>query len=144
MSTLTWITEKELEWEKKTKETKFTGRKTFKFYSGSEKMRSASGHMHQGENEQQGKKANGNTYDISSIKRVTWGSIWKFHIIVVQSNSEEMFQKVCSTCKVVFLLIRPIVFFFCFRHCYRLALHDFIFCLSKLQVYYKSFAFSPG
>ena len=70
-------------------------------------MRNASGHLHQGENEQQGKKANRNTYDISSIKRtrVTWGSIWKFHIIVVQSNSEEMYKKVCCTCKVVFLLI---------------------------------------
>ena len=38
------------------------------------------------------------------------------------------------TCKVAFLLIRPIVVFFtilrrCLRH---LALHDFIFCLSKL------------
>ena len=68
-------------------------------------MRNASGHLHQGENEQQGKKANRNTYDISSIKHVTWGSIWKFHIIVVQSNSEEMYKKVCCTCKVVFLLI---------------------------------------
>ena len=40
MSTLTWVTEKELEWEvKKTKETNFIGRKTWKFYSGSEKKK---------------------------------------------------------------------------------------------------------
>jgi len=42
MSTLTWITEKELEQEIK--------KQRRPFYSGSEKMRNASGH--QGENEQ--------------------------------------------------------------------------------------------
>ena len=40
-----------------------------KFCSGGEKMRNASGHL--GENERQRKKVNKNTYDISSIKRVT-------------------------------------------------------------------------
>ena len=51
MYTLTWITEKELELELKkhqTKDTNFVGRK---FYSGGEKIRNAS--SHQGENEQQ-------------------------------------------------------------------------------------------
>ena len=39
-------------------------------------------------------------------------------------------KKVCCTCKVAFVLIRPI---FYHSHCLRrLALHDFIFCLSKL------------
>ena len=43
-------------------------------------------------------------------------------------------QKVCSTCKVVVLLIRPIVFLFvCFTVFVTVAsLHDFIFCLNKL------------
>ena len=49
ISTLTWITEKELEPEIKTKETNFIGRKTF--CSGGKKMKNASGH--QGENERQ-------------------------------------------------------------------------------------------
>ena len=40
-----------------------------KFCSGGEKMRNASGHL--SENERQRKKENKNTYDISSIKRVT-------------------------------------------------------------------------
>ena len=40
--------------------------------SGGEKMRNASGHKRmQGEKERQWKKVNDNTYDISSIKRVT-------------------------------------------------------------------------
>ena len=34
---------------------------------------------------------------------------WKFHVVVVQNNGKEMYKKVCCTCKIVFLLIRPIV-----------------------------------
>ena len=42
-------------------------------------------------------------------------------------------QKVCCTCRVAFSLIRPIVVFFYLSRCFcRLALHDFLFCLSKL------------
>ena len=51
MSTLTWITEKELERVIKNKDNEFRGRKTLKFHSDSEKMRNASGQ--QGENKQQ-------------------------------------------------------------------------------------------
>ena len=50
-------------------------------------MRNASGH--QGENEWQRKKVNRNTYNISSIKRVTK----KFHFVVVQNNGKEMYKK---------------------------------------------------
>ena len=46
----------------------------------------------QGENEQQWKKVNGNTYDISSIKRVT-KSFWNFHVVVVQNNGKEMYKR---------------------------------------------------
>ena len=80
------------------------------------------------------KKASRNTYDIASIKRVSR----TFHVAVVQNNSKEMYKKVCCTGKVFFLLIRSIDFF-C-RSCRRrrrrrrrrLALHDFIFGLSKV------------
>ena len=42
-------------------------------------------------------------------------------------------QKVCCTCGVAFSLIRPIVVFFYLSRCFcRLALHDFLFFLSKL------------
>ena len=88
MCTLTWITDKELEREiKKTKETNFVGRITWKFYSGSEKMSNASGH--QGENERQGEKVNRTTYNISSIKHVTR----KLHAVVVQNTGKEMYKK---------------------------------------------------
>ena len=66
---------------------------------------------------------NKNTSDISSIKRVT-RSFWKFHVAVVQNNGKEMCtKKVCCTCKVSFLLIRPI-FFHPSRCLHRLALHS--------------------
>ena len=68
-------------------------------------------------------KLNKNTSDISSIKRVT-RSFWKFHVAVVQNNGKEMrTKKVCCTCKVSFLLIRPI-FFHPSRCLHRLALHS--------------------
>ena len=38
-------------------------------------------------------------------------SLGKFHALVVQNNGKEMYQKLCCTCKVAFLLIRPIVVF---------------------------------
>ena len=72
------------------------------------------------------KEANRSTYDNSSVKLVTW----KFH---VQNNGNEMYKKVCCRCQVFFVffwLIRPRR-----RRRRRLALHDFIFCLSKLLVY---------
>ena len=57
----------------------------------------------------------------------------KFHVVVVQNNGKEMYKRLCSTCKVAILLIRPIVFFTVLRRCLRrLALDDFIFCLNKL------------
>ena len=34
-----------------------------------------------------------------------------FHVVVVQNNDKEMYKKVCCTCKVTFLLIRPVVVF---------------------------------
>ena len=46
----------------------------------------------QGENEPLWKKVNGNTYDISSIKRVT-KKFLKFRVVVVQNNGKEMYKK---------------------------------------------------
>ena len=66
---------------------------------------------HQDENERQRKKkANRNTWDISSIKRVTR----KFHVVVVQNNGNFANWTYCSRC------LR------------RLALTRFNFWLSKL------------
>ena len=44
------------------------------------------------------KNSNRNTYDNSSIKRVTR----KFHPVVVQNNGKEMYKKVCCAWKSVF------------------------------------------
>ena len=60
------------------------------FCNGCEKMRNASDHR--GETAQQLKKSEQNTYDNSSIKRVTR----KFHSVVVQNNGKEMYKKKCT------------------------------------------------
>ena len=73
-----------------------------KFYSGREKMRNDSGH--QGENERQ-RKVNRNTYDISSIKRVTR----KFLEVLRCSRAKQPQGNVQK--KFFLLLIRPIVVF---------------------------------
>ena len=55
-------------------------------------MRNASGHRGETVQRVKKKKANRNTYDNSSIKRVTW----KFHPVVVQNNGKEMYKKKCT------------------------------------------------
>ena len=60
----------------------------------------------------------------------------KFTLQSCKTTAKKGTKKVCCTCKVPFLLIRPIVVFTMLRHCLLclvcLALHDFIFCLNKL------------
>ena len=70
-------------------------------------MRNASGRQCKEKMSGSEKKVSENTYDISSIEK----NFWKFHVAVVQNNGKEMYKKVCCTCKVAFLLIRPIVVF---------------------------------
>ena len=71
---------------------------------------------------------NGNTYDISSIKRVTK----KFLEVSSSSRAKQRqrnVQKKCAVRAKLFLLIRPIIVFHWFSGvaCLpRLALHDFI------------------
>ena len=81
--------------------------------------------VHQGENERQWKKSE-KEHDIPSTKRVTR----KF--LEVSRNVQ---KKVCCTCKVAFLLIRPIVVvvvFFYRCRCLRrsCSINDFTFCSS--------------
>ena len=59
------------------------------FCSSGEKMRNASG-VKMSDNEK--KKVNKNTYDISSIKRVT-RKFLEFHVLVVQNNGKKMYKK---------------------------------------------------
>ena len=53
-------------------------------------------------------------------------------LVVVQINGKEMYKKVCSTCKVVFLDLLLLFFTALAVFTISLALHDFIFCFSKL------------
>ena len=99
-----------------------------KFYSRTEKMRNASGH--QGENEGQWKRANRNTYDISSIKHVTR----KCHKVVVSHSCFFFF------CYLDLLILLPLTHCRCHS-----VLHHFSFCVNIYYKYInKSFAFSPG
>ena len=66
-------------------------------------MRNASGHQCKVKMSGSEKKVNENSYDISSIKRVSnIRSFWKLYVVVVQNNGKEMYKKVCCTCKVAF------------------------------------------
>ena len=86
----------------------FVGRTTRKFCSGGDNMRSASGQQCKVKMRGSEKNVNEKTYDISSKKDVT-GS---FTFSVVQTDL--------------------LLFFHRSRSLRRLALHDFLFCLSKL------------
>ena len=92
----------------KTKETFFVGRTTKTFCRGGQKITNASGH--QSENEQQRKKVNKNTYDISSIK----GETRKFLEVSRYSRAKQPQRNVQKSVLHVessFLLLRPIVVF---------------------------------
>ena len=77
------------------------------------------------------KRVNKNTSDIPSIKRATRKFLEDSRNSRAKQQQRNV-KKVCCTCKVAFLLIRSIVFFYRSRCLRRLALYDFIFCLSKL------------
>ena len=94
------------------------------------------------------KRVNKNTSDIPSIKRVTG----KFQEVSRNSWAKQRqrnVQKKCAgyTCKVAFLLIRPIVVvvvFLPFSLPSPPSINDFIYCVSKTIKIIESFAFSPG
>ena len=104
------------------------GTTTWKCCSGGEKMRNATGHH--GENERHWKKVNKNTFDISSINWVTT----KFLEVLRcrrANNGKNWTKKVCCTCKVSFLIIRPIVVFSEFSFPSPLSITRFNFFLNK-------------
>ena len=79
--------------------------------SGSDKMRNASGHQCKVKMSGSEKKVNEKTYDISPIKRVTKKFQQVSRCICAKQRQRNVQKKVCCTCKVAFLLIRPIVVF---------------------------------
>ena len=64
----------------------------------------------QGENEQQWKKVNGNTYDISSIKRVTEKFLEVSRCSRLKQRQRNVQQKCAARAKLL-LLIKPTVVF---------------------------------
>ena len=113
-----------------------------KFCSGGEKMRNASGHL--GENERQRKKVNKNTYDISSIKRVTRKFLEVSRCSRAKQRQRNVQRKCAARAKLLFLLIRPI---FVFSPCSLLSLliiRRFYILLEQTINIIGSFAFSPG
>ena len=108
-------------------------------------MRNASGHQCKVKMSGSEKKVNENTYDISSIKRVTK----KFLEVSRCSRAKQRqrnVQKKCAerACKVAFLLIRPIVVFLQFSLPSPLSITRFHFLFEQTLNIIESFAFSPG
>ena len=94
-------------------------------------MGNASGHQCKVKMSGNEKKVNENSYDISSLKRVTKKFLEVSHCSRAKQRQRHV-QKVSYMCKVVFLLIRPIVVF---HRCPSLPSPlrtIFIFCLKKL------------
>ena len=91
------------------------------------------------------KKVNENTYDISSIKRVTKKFLEVSRCSRAKQRQRNVQKKVCCTSKVTFLLIRPIVVF------HRspalsspLSITRFYILFERTINIIESFALSPG
>ena len=73
------------------------------------------------------------------------GCFWKFHVVVVQNNGKKKCtKKVCRTCKVAFLLIRPIVVFHRWSLPSLVSITRLYVLLEQTTNVIESFAFSPG
>ena len=132
--------DRELERHKK-RRTFFVGRTTWKVCRCGEKKRNTSGH--QGENEPQWKKKkNKNTYDISFIKRVTRTFLELSRCSRAKQGQRNVQKKRNARSELLFCSLDLLLFFQRSRCLCRLAVHDFIFCLSKPTI--ESFTFSPG
>ena len=93
------------------------------------------------------KKVNKNTYDISPIKRVTTKFL-EVSRCSRANNDKKWAKKVCCTCKVAFLLIRPIVVFSAFSFppppsVARFYIYIYILFEQTINIT-ESFALSPG
>ena len=77
-------------------------------------MRNASGHECKMKTVSEGKKkkVNENTHDISSKRRVTKKFVNVSRCSSAKQRQRNVQKKVCCTCKIAFLLIRPIVVFY--------------------------------
>ena len=97
-------------------------------------MRNASGHQCKVKMSGSEKKVNENTYDISSIKRVTKKFLEVSRCSRAKQRQRNVQKKCAAPAKLLFCYLNILLFFTVHR---RLALHDFINII-------ESFACSPG
>ena len=91
------------------------------------------------------KRVNKNTSDIPSIKRVTRKFLEVSRNSRAKQRQRNVQKKVCCTCKVAFLLIRPIVVVFLpFSLPSPLSIIRFYILFEQTMKIIESFAFSPG
>ena len=88
------------------------------------------------------KKKNKNTYDISFIKRVTRTFLELSRCSRAKQGQRNVQKKRNARSELLFCSLDLLLFFQRSRCLCRLAVHDFIFCLSKPTI--ESFTFSPG
>ena len=88
--------------DKKQRRHFFVGRTTWKFCSGGDKMRNASGHQCKVKMSGSEKKVNENTYDISSIKRVTKKFLEVSRCSCAKQRQRNVQKKMSCTFKVAF------------------------------------------
>ena len=129
--------DREPEQEIKTKESNFVEKTTWKFCSGCGKMRNARGHnkkkMKMSGSE---KKVNKKRYDISSKERVTSRVSGSFTLKSCKTTAKKCKKNVLhvQSCSFLALTLDLLLFFHRSRCLRRLALHDFVSCLSKLWI----------
>ena len=87
---------------------------------------------------------NKNTYDTSSIKRVTRKFLEVSRCSREKQRQRNVQKKVCCTCKVGFLLIRPIVVFSPFSLPSPLRITLFYILFEQTLNIIEGFVFSPG
>ena len=127
------------------KETFFVRRTTWQLCSGGDKMRNASGHQGKVKMSSSEKKWTRLKYDLSSKKRVTKKFLEVSHCSRAKQRQRNVQKQFCCSCKVAFLLFRPIVVF------HRspalpspLAITRFYILFGQTLNIIESFPFNPG
>ena len=112
----------------------FVGRTTWKFCSGGNKMKNASGHQSNARWKWTAvKKVNEKTCDISLIKSVTEKVLEVSRCSRAKQRQRNGRKKCAARAKLLFCLLDLLLFFTVLRRCLRrLALHDSMFCLNEL------------
>ena len=78
------------------------------------------------------------------MNKNTLGGFWKFHVVVVQNNVKEMYQKCAARAELLFLLIRPIVVFLPFSLLLPPSITRFFILFEQtININYREIRFEP-